>query len=120
VKVAAHNHLADCDPDTMIREVEIEEMATIRLFLEEFIPALATRNFTADVCLYTLTPDGEFVLGPLPGHSNVFVAALGGHGFKFAPVLGELLADMTVGTAPAYDLSMFDISRFANPGIPFA
>ena len=118
VKVAAHNHLADCDPDTMIREVEIEEMATIRLFLEEFIPALATRNFTADVCLYTLTPDGEFVLGPLPGHSNVFVAALGGHGFKFAPVLGELLADMTLGIAPAYDLSMFAIGRFANPGIP--
>ncbi len=112
VKVAAHNHLADCDPDAMVRKVAADEIATIGLFLEEFIPALATCTFTANVCLYTMTPDSEFALGPLPSHSNVFIAALAGHGFKFAPVLGELLADMALGNSPAFDLSMFAINRF--------
>ncbi len=118
VKVAAHNHLADCDPDTMTNEVKAEEMATIRRFLEEFIPTLAACEVITDVCLYSLTPDGDFALGLLPGHSNVFTAALSGHGFKFAPVLGELLADIAMGNTPAFDLSMFAISRFANQRMP--
>jgi sarcosine oxidase len=65
-----------------------------------------------ELCMYTLTPDGEFSLGALPEHDNVFIAALAGHGFKFAPVLGEILADMLEGNAPAYDVTMFSPSRF--------
>jgi sarcosine oxidase len=118
VKVAAHSHLSDCDPDTMTREIRHGEMAAIRLFLKEFIPALAGCDITADVCLYSMTPDRDFALGQLPGHRNVFTAALAGHGFKFAPVLGELLADIALGNSPAFDLSMFAISRFTNTKIP--
>ena len=62
--------------------------------------------------MYTLTPDGKFCLGVLPDHDSVFIAALAGHGFKFAPVLGGILADMLEGTPPAYDLTMFSPSRF--------
>jgi N-methyl-L-tryptophan oxidase len=63
--------------------------------------------------MYTLTPDGEFTLGPLPDHDNVFIVTLAGHGFKFAPVLGEILADMLKGKAAVYDVTMFSPSRFS-------
>ena len=68
--------------------------------------------FRTNICMYTLTPDGEFSLGALPDHDNVFIAALAGHGFKFAPVLGEILADMLEENAPAYDVTRFSPSRF--------
>jgi sarcosine oxidase len=114
VKVAAHSHLVDCDPDAPVSEVTADEHAPIRKFLTDYIPDLAACDFTADVCLYSSTPDGEFALGPIPDHRNVFTAALAGHGFKFAPVLGEILADMTMECSPVFDVSMFSINRFAN------
>jgi sarcosine oxidase len=111
VKVAAHNNLSDCDPEAPVRPVTPEEVADIRSFLGNFIPTLANCAIDSDVCLYTQTPDGEFVLGALPGYDNVFTAALAGHGFKFAPVLGEVLADLIAGTEPAYDVSRFSPAR---------
>jgi sarcosine oxidase len=52
-------------------------------------------------CLYTLTPDRDFVLGPLPGDDRVLVALGAAHGFKFAPWFGEVLADLVTGASPA-------------------
>ncbi|CAB1077359.1 hypothetical protein D1AOALGA4SA_5148 [Olavius algarvensis Delta 1 endosymbiont] len=52
-------------------------------------------------------------MGTLPDHDNVLIAALAGHGFKFAPVLGEILADMLEGNESAYDVAMFSPSRFS-------
>lgn len=89
VKVAAHSHLADCDPDAPVSDKTADEIAPIQKFLTDYIPDLAACDFTVSVCLYSETPDGEFVLGPIPDHRNVFTAALAGHGFKFAPVLGK-------------------------------
>ncbi len=64
-------------------------------------------------CLYTLTPDRDFVLGPVPGHENVVVGLGAAHGFKFAPTFGRLLADLAVtGTAGTpVDLTPFRLDR---------
>jgi len=112
VKVAAHNCLEDCDPDRIDKEVSTQELKGIMKFIKGCLPTLKNSESFSNICLYTLTPDGEFSLGALPDHDNVFIAALAGHGFKFAPVLGEILADMLAGNAPAYDVSMFSPSRF--------
>jgi len=112
VKVAGHNCLEDCDPDRLDEEVSTQELKGIMKFIKGCIPTLKNSESFSNICLYTLTPDGEFSLGALPDHDNVFIAALAGHGFKFAPVLGEILADMLAGNAPAYDVSMFSPSRF--------
>jgi len=112
VKVAAHNCLEDCDPDRLDEEVSTQEVKGIIKFITDYIPTLISFDIFSNICMYTLTPDGEFSLGALPGHDNVFIAALAGHGFKFAPVLGEILADMLGGKAPAYDVTMFSPSRF--------
>ncbi len=112
VKVAAHNDLSDCDPETINREVTVEEKAAMGKFIGKYIPSLMGRPMRSHVCLYTLTPDGDFFLGPIPGQIRVVAAALAGHGFKFAPVLGEILADFLEDKTPTFDVKMFSPARF--------
>ena len=114
IKTAFHNELVDCDPATIIREVFPSEVEKIRNVISQFLPTLKRCPITSEVCLYTMTPDGHFYLGKRPGSSNVFGVALAGHGFKFAPVLGEILADLMVDSPPAVDIEMFSPNRF-NP-----
>ena len=68
-------------------------------------------------CLYTLTPDRDFVLAPVPGHENVVVGMGAAHGFKFAPTFGRLLTDLVTTGSSATDLSPFRLDREAltNP-----
>jgi sarcosine oxidase len=112
VKFAAHTKLKDCDPDTVERMVASSEQDEARSLLAEYIPGLAKNSMVSNTCLYTLSPDGEFVLGPLPEQPNVIVGAFAGHGFKFATVLGELLADISLGEQPQFDVAMFSPERF--------
>jgi sarcosine oxidase len=66
-------------------------------------------------CLYTNTPDEHFIIDTLPGNEDVIVASpCSGHGYKFASVIGEILADMATGAKPRFDLSMFGLARFAG------
>lgn len=62
-------------------------------------------------CLYTLTPDRDFVVDRLPGHPSVTVGLGAGHGFKFAAVFGRLLTDVAVDGESRYDLSAFRLDR---------
>lgn len=114
IKVAFHNGLADCDPATLSQEVTREEREAIQVILSQFLPGLRCRPMRAEVCLYTMTPDGHFYLGKRPGSHSVFGVALAGHGFKFAPVLGEILADLMVDTVPAVDIALFAPDRFEH------
>jgi sarcosine oxidase len=80
-------------------------------FLRARLPAAVGRQVQTTTCLYTLTPDRDFVLGALPGHDRVLVALGAAHGFKFAPLLGRLLADLALHGGTAEDLSAFDPAR---------
>ena len=115
VKAAFHNGLADCDPDTLVREVSLDERRMAGEILSEFLPGLAQSPMTSEVCLYAMTSDGHFYLGKRPGSDRVFGVALAGHGFKFAPVLGEILADLMTDVTPAFDLALFSPQRFDYP-----
>ena len=66
-----------------------------------------------EVCLYTVAPDDEFLVGPLPGRSDVIVASpCSGHGFKFAALIGRILADLA--RSGGTDL---DIAAWAPAGL---
>lgn len=65
-------------------------------------------------CLYTLVPDRDFVLGPVPGHEAVLVGLGAAHGFKFAPTFGRLLAELAVEGATGADVEPFRLDR---PGL---
>ena len=62
-------------------------------------------------CQYTLTPDRDFVIAPVPGHEAVVVGLGAAHGFKFAPTFGRLLADLVADGGTATDLSDFRLDR---------
>lgn len=69
---------------------------------------------SATVCTYTNTPDSHFWIDCHPEHPEVWIASpCSGHGFKFASVLGEVLADLVMRREPAFDLSLFR-SRFVK------
>ncbi len=112
VKVAAHNNLAVCDPDQPQPLITAHERSACDAFLKTCLPGLVRQPARNAVCFYTQTPDGDFWLGSLPEQPDVLICALAGHGFKFAPVLGEILADLLTDRRPAYDLSRFAVDRF--------
>jgi len=114
VKIAKHYPFGDpVSPDTCLRTVTAADEAMIRAGIAEFLPAANGSLLSAETCMYTSTPDNTFFIDHLPGSPEILVASTCcGHGFKFAPVLGEVLADLsTVGTT-GYDISGFQLSRF--------
>ncbi|MFV1988363.1 MAG: N-methyl-L-tryptophan oxidase [Gemmatimonadota bacterium] len=101
------------DADTIDRDVAPVEKDDMRDLIRRFLPDAAGECTGADVCMYTSTPDRRFVLDRHPAHPEVVLFAGGsGHAFKFCRVLGELLADLTTDTDPAFDLAPFRATRF--------
>jgi sarcosine oxidase len=89
-------------------------------FLGAHLPCTDTGERRTTTCLYTLTPDRDFVLDAVPGHRDVFVALGAAHGFKFAALFGEILRDLALGKPPERDLTPFRIDRPAltDPSAP--
>jgi sarcosine oxidase len=118
VKVAHHHSGEFCTPDTIRREVTQEEIDRFRAILARTLPALSgTLLHTATTCMYTNTPDGHFIIDRHPHHPRVTVAAgFSGHGFKFAAVVGEILAELALYGHTHHPTELFRLSRFAAPG----
>lgn len=89
------------------------DAASIRDMLARYIPAAAGPVRKLKTCIYTHTPDEDFVIDRHALHPQIVLASpCSGHGFKFASVIGEILADLaTVGTTP-HDISRFQLNRF--------
>jgi glycine/D-amino acid oxidase-like deaminating enzyme len=65
--------------------------------------------------MYTMTPDEHFIIDRHPLHANVaFAAGFSGHGFKFASVLGEILADLALTSCTRHPIDFLSLSRFAS------
>jgi sarcosine oxidase len=113
-KVGFHHRHRPADPDNLDREVSPEEIAAMRAVLGERIPALHGDCRASAVCMYTMTPDEHFVIGHLPGSGGRVSVAAGfsGHGFKFVPVVGEILADLALDGGTALPIGLFDPTRF--------
>lgn len=116
IKVAKHHHADEAvDPDTYDTTVNAQDEALIRAAIAEHLPAANGRLVRAKTCLYTMTPDGDFILDRLPGAPQIVVASpCSGHGFKFAPAIGEAVADLATTGATAHDISRFALARFAK------
>jgi sarcosine oxidase len=114
IKIAKHHHRNETvDPDAHDRTVSADDEALIRCAIAEHLPMANGELIAATTCLYTMTPDGHFLIDHLPGASNVIVASpCSGHGFKFAPVIGEVLADLATTGTTRHDISLFSLGRF--------
>ena len=100
------------DPGTPNRVVGKEEISEIRDAVGEVLAA-PVEHVASKTCLYAMTPDQHFLIGLLPGDERVAVAGgFSGHGFKFTPVVGEILRDLALDGASEHDLSRFAPGRF--------
>lgn len=114
VKGALH-HGGDRSPDAEMVDRTVREVdrAAYRDALAGCLPALAGPPEREAVCLYTNTPDEHFLLGAVPGRDGIFVAGgFSGHGFKFAPVVGEALADLVIGGVTGLPIGFLSPDRF--------
>jgi sarcosine oxidase len=95
IKLGVHHEGSDTDPDSIDREIHRADVEPIRNFAREYLQGLTGEVLDARVCMYTNSPDGRFIVArdaSLPGVT--ILSACSGHGFKFAPVMGELMAGL--------------------------
>ena len=113
VKAAWFRHGKPCTADTLDRTVSAVEVGEMAETLRARVPLLPGRFLRAVACMYTNTPDQHFVVTLHPAHPQVAVACgFSGHGFKFAPVIGEILADLAITGTTAHPIGLFDPRRF--------
>jgi sarcosine oxidase len=114
IKFAKHHHADEAvDPSAAVRPMDAADAAVLRTALAAHVPAADGPLLAAQTCRYTMTPDGDFILDRLPGAPAVIVASpCSGHGFKFAPVIGEIVADLVTQDATRHDISRFSLARF--------
>jgi sarcosine oxidase len=94
-KVGRHHQGQVVDPDTVDRMATDADEEPIREFVASRMPDLAGPACKRLICLYTNTPDEHFLIDQL-NERVVFAAGFSGHGFKFASVVGEILADLAL------------------------
>ncbi|MEO8088918.1 MAG: N-methyl-L-tryptophan oxidase [Gemmatimonadales bacterium] len=105
--------------DTRTFEPDQDALGRVRDFLGKYIPSALGPVIYTKTCLYTLTPDRDFVLDAVPGHPDVVVAIGGGHGFKFASLIGRTLSELAIDGRTERNVEPFRIDRsilqLANP-----
>jgi len=115
LKVSIHHWGTFVDPDTVEREVGEAEVDRVRAFMRRRMPAANGKLVAAKVCLYTNTPDETFVIDRHPAAPGVaYASACSGHGFKFAPVIGEILADLVTTGSTTWPIDRFQASRLTQ------
>lgn len=102
------------DPDSVERTVNDDEAKPLRAALRPVLPELAEAPVRGrGVCLFTNTPDHDFIIDFHPLHRQVLISSpCSGHGFKFASAIGELQADLLTTGRSRFDLSPFRIGRW--------
>jgi sarcosine oxidase len=91
-------------------DADAAALGLLSAFTSRLLPGLGEPVRTV-TCLYTLTPDRDFVAGPLPAYPSVLVGLGAGHGFKFAPTFGRVLADLVVDGETSSDIAAFATDR---------
>jgi sarcosine oxidase len=112
-KVGIHSEGEECTPSTIDRVINERDEMAIRSAIRSRIPALNGEVSHAVTCMYTMTPDGHFIIDAHPEYPQVILAAgFSGHGFKFSSVVGEILSDLSMTGETSSDIALFSGSRF--------
>ena len=113
VKIGDHTAGVPVDPREGPFQVDPAQLATHSGFVGRRLPGLIAEPVRSETCLYTMTPDEDFLLdreGPF-----VIGGGFSGHGFKFAPLIGEILADLATGLDPGLPAERFSLRRPVRP-----
>ncbi|MDP9246409.1 MAG: N-methyl-L-tryptophan oxidase [Chloroflexota bacterium] len=111
LKIATHGAGTPTDPNTVDREAHASDEAPIRDFIRARLPCADGPVRMTKICMYTVTPDEHFIVdtdGPV-----TYASACSGHGFKFASVMGEVLAELALDGKTRHPIGFLSASRFA-------
>jgi sarcosine oxidase len=114
LKVAFHGHGQITTADEVDREVDMaRDVAPLVEAMEQWMPGGAAIFREAKPCMYSLTPDSNFVIDRHPRHANMILCGgFSGHGFKFAPVIGEIAADLALDGGSRHQIDFLSLKRF--------
>jgi len=114
VKLATEQYDVATTPESVSRTVGPDEVREMyETYVEPFFPGLSPVCVRHKVCLYTWVDGARFIIDRHPDFQRVIVASpCSGHGFKFAPVIGEIVADLVTRGATRHDISRFRLARF--------
>ncbi len=116
IKAAFHGFGQVTTADEFDREIDLNRDVTpVARVLDQWMPGASTTFLEAKPCMYSLTPDGNFVIDRHPGHGNMILCGgFSGHGFKFAPVIGEIAADLALDGGSRHRIDFLSLRRFAK------
>jgi len=111
IKIAPHHRGRSIDPDQLTQDVSQEEIQEMKDIAREYLGMNPIFKSSA-VCMYTNTPDENFIIDYHPEFGNIIIASpCSGHGFKFSSLTGRILSDMALGNDTGFDLSPFSLAR---------
>uniref|UniRef100_A0A4X2KUB1 Pipecolic acid and sarcosine oxidase n=1 Tax=Vombatus ursinus TaxID=29139 RepID=A0A4X2KUB1_VOMUR len=117
VKICYH-HGNKVDPDERDCPSASPDLTDVRIlsgFVRDYFPGLQPQPAIMECCMYTNTPDDNFILDRHPKHANIVIGAgFSGHGFKLSPVVGKVLYELSSESTLSYDLTPFRIRRFKH------
>jgi glycine/D-amino acid oxidase-like deaminating enzyme len=101
------------EPTTVDRTLDLAKRDELGAWLNAIMPNAGFTYVEGSTCMYTLTPDRDFLIGPHPSHANVILGAgFSGHGFKFSAIVGKLLAELALDQSPSQPIERFRLDRF--------
>jgi sarcosine oxidase len=115
-KFGRYHHLEEfVDPEEIEREPTLRDEQALRDLAERYFPDGAGPTMTLKACMFTNTPDHHFIIDLHPAYPQVsFTSPCSGHGFKFASVIGEIMADLAERGETRHNIELFRLDRFAG------
>lgn len=116
VKAAFHGSQDFTTAEELDRAVDpVRDIEPLARVLEEWMPGATARRRDANVCIYSLTPDENFVVDRHPAHPRLILCGgFSGHGFKFASVIGEIGAELALEGGTRHEIDFLSLRRFRN------
>jgi len=114
LKLARHHPGQHFRPEEIRENIPAGEEEMIRQFLKKYLPSAGDKIVSVKSCLYTYSPDTHFIIDHLPGSENrvTFACGFSGHGFKFVPAVGEILADLATQGKTDLPIGFLRLNRF--------
>lgn len=115
-KFGKYHHFEEVvDPDNFYREPDIEDEELLREFASRYFPQGAGPTMSLKACMFTNSPDKHFIIDLHPEYPQVsFAAGFTGHGYKFASVIGEIMADLAERRDSRHNISLFNLARLTG------
>ena len=103
---------------TIRRAIDDSEIGMMRAALDKYLPGAAGAELKRITCMCTYTVDGDFIVDRHPEQPQVlFGCGFSGRGYKFAPTMGEVLADLAIGGTTRHDIAFLSARRFVSPRV---